>query len=608
MHFRITLALLGSLFGSILSATALEVTHGPMLGRPGATSMGVWARTATAGEFYVRYGTGAGDLDLATAMVTTKLENDCTGWIELKGLKPATRYHFAVVTKGQKNPPPKGTFRTLQSSKSVKDPKLNPKGLFNFSFEFACGNNQSPANGIGYSLPTYTTMLREISDKVDFAILNGDWLYEEKREYPASDWLKQVGAAPEQNPRLVELAPTITGVWENYKLYLSRAPNLAEWHSRVPTYYTFDDHELLNDIWGAGSPGFRNRRAVFRDIGVRAWYDYLGWSNPEPFKQEAHFGRARLTGGSGILVDPEADFTKHDWKQAANLHVHWGTDTAGVHDNALDGVGGDPNAGTYDAVDVLDKHRLRISPPAKKSGVQSYSIGRLSYGKFRVANVEFYLLDTKTFRTKHDTRNPTDPMTTMLGQRQRDWLMKDMEASDADFFFVVSSVNFMIPHIGGGGVFAHNNKDEAWTVFFHEREKLIDFWDGLDKPVFVLTGDLHNSFAIKITDTVWEVASGPHNSVNHTPADEGGRPASGPFKYGPRACDIRWSTFALPDIPRLERLFPVYTVVKVNNVFNNPKNLGEERAVAYPHPQVIFQFYNGWTGDLLYAESIVTKR
>ena len=164
MHFRITLALLGSLFGSILSATALEVTHGPMLGRPGATSMGVWARTATAGEFYVRYGTGAGDLDLATAMVTTKLENDCTGWIELKGLKPATRYHFAVVTKGQKNPPPKGTFRTLQSSKSVKDPKLNPKGLFNFSFEFACGNNQSPANGIGYSLPTYTTMLREVED------------------------------------------------------------------------------------------------------------------------------------------------------------------------------------------------------------------------------------------------------------------------------------------------------------------------------------------------------------------------------------------------------------------------------------------------------------
>ena len=106
----------------------------------------------------------------------------------------------------------------------------------------------------------------------------------------------------------------------------------------------------------------------------------------------------------------------------------------------------------------------------------------------------------------------------MLGLRQRQWLMREMQDSNADFFFVVSSVNFMIPHIGGGGVrFDEANKDDAWTVFLDERETLIDFWDGLGKPVFVLTGDLHNSFAIKVTDRVWEFASGPHNSVNHRP-------------------------------------------------------------------------------------------
>ena len=63
-----------------------------------------------------------------------------------------------------------------------------------------------------------------------------------------------------------------------------------------------------------------------------------------------------------------------------------------------------------------------------------------------------------------------------------------------------------------------------------EREELIEFWDGLDKAVFVLTGDLHNSFAIKITDNVYEFASGPHNSINHSPMkDEGGRPSNGKF-------------------------------------------------------------------------------
>ena len=91
---------------------------------------------------------------------------------------------------------------------------------------------------------------------------------------------------------------------------------------------------------------------------------------------------------------------------------------------------------------------------------------------------------------------------------------------------------------------------------------------------------------------------------NHTPSDEGGRPANGPFKYGPRACDIRWSSYVKSDIDRPNRLYPHYCVVQVNNVFNNPKQLGGTRLVAFPRPQVIFQYYGGWTGDLRYAEAI----
>ena len=163
----------------------------------------------------------------------------------------------------------------------------------------------------------------------------------------------------------------------------------------------------------------------------------------------------------------------------------------------------------------------------------------------------------------------------------------------------------MVPHIGGGGVkFDEANKDDAWTVFLDEREELIKFWDKLGKPVFVLTGDLHNSFAIKITDRVWEFASGPHNSVNHRPSDEGDRPATGKYQYGPRPSEIRWSTYLVDDIPRENRLFPTYCVVQVNNVFNVPVQRGGKRWMAYPQPQVIFQYYDGLTGDLRYAESI----
>ena len=143
-------------------------------------------------------------------------------------------------------------------------------------------------------------------------------------------------------------------------------------------------------------------------------------------------------------------------------------------------------------------------------------------------------------------------------------------------------------------------------MFLREREELIEFWDGLDKGVFVLTGDLHNSFAIRITDNVWEFASGPHNSINHAPMkDEGGRPANGRFQYGPRACDIRWSSYAMEDIPRANRTFPHYCVVQVNNVFNNPLERDGERWFAFPHPQVIFQFHDAYTGDLRYSETYV---
>jgi hypothetical protein len=161
----------------------------------------------------------------------------------------------------------------------------------------------------------------------------------------------------------------------------------------------------------------------------------------------------------------------------------------------------------------------------------------------------------------------------------------------------------MIPHVGGG-VIREDNKNDAWVVFLEEREKMIDAWDELKKPVFILTGDLHNSFAIKITDNVWEFASAPRNSGNHWYTDEGDRPATGEFNSAGRTCDIRWSTWFTNEVPRDELKYTVYCKVKVNNVFNNAEKFGGTRWIAYERPQVIFQYYDGRTGDLLYAESI----
>lgn len=580
------------------------MTHGPMLGRPTAASMAVWARTSEPAEFEVRYGTSENSLDQRVSSTPTVYAHDCTGSVQLTGLQSDTQYFYQVYI----NDFPQGrinSFKTLPDQKQLQS-EYNPEGLFNFKFEIGSCANQNPQHGIGHALPLYQTMNERIRDDVDFAIMNGDWLYEELRETPPSSWVAHHQLNADQIPREVQVMPTIVGVWENYKLYMSRGIPLSQWHQNVPSYFTFDDHELVNDIWGAGSAGRRHRRTVFRDIGTRAWYDYLGWANPTAYEADIHFGTANFEAGSDLLVDPSADFTKLSLDKMSNLHVHWGSSTAGVNDIRYDDDSGNPNSRVYDIREVVDAHTLRLHMPATANGQAAYTIGRRNYGKVRVANCEIYLLDTRSHREMHDIRQPDKPGLSMLGDDQKTWLVESMNASDADFFFLVSSVPMMVPHSGAGGFeFDEANKEEAWVAFLDERESLVEFWDSLGKPVMVMTGDLHNSFAIKITDRVWEFCCGPHNSVNHVPKnDEGDRPATGWYDSGPRKCDIRWSSYILPDIPRLDRCYPYYCVVQVNNVFNMPPKLGGERWVAYPHPQVILQYFDGRTGQLAYSETI----
>ena len=613
----LAICLLGTMSWSDAGAQQdTQITHGPILGRLGAHEIGIWARTFRPGTFRVRYGFRSDCMDRLSNPVTTRIEDDNTGWAHIKDLKADTKYFYELTVKGSNATMynRRGSFRTLPDPEEMRDEKQNPRGLFNFSFEYACGNSQS-SNGFGPALPTFRTMLNQIKDKINFAILNGDWLYEAKRDYQAECWLSQVGLAEDQTPDVVKYAPNIVGVWENYKTYLDRGHNLALWHRVVPSFYTIDDHEILDNTYGAGQIGRSDRKAVFRDPAVQAWYDYLAWSNPTHFNQDILFGKAKLRGGSDMLEDKNADFTTLDLSQAATLHIHWGGPYDGARRAPRGTKPGNPNSGVYEIVEVIDAHHVRINPAAKKNGKPSYSIGRRSYSKMRVSNTELFLLDLRSHQDMHDWRDPHKPGISIMGKAQKTWLKEEMAESNADFFFVVSSVNFTIPHVGGTGGLApsktvdptQTGRDDAWTIFVEERKEMIDFWDSLGKPVFILTGDLHNSFAIKVTENVWEFASGPHNSRNHSLGAEGGRPVNGMFDSRGRPVEIRWSTCNLDDVPGGLRYHPSYCVVQVNNVFNNPLKEGKDRWVAFPRPQVIFQYYDGLTGDLLYAESILAK-
>lgn len=587
-------------------AQDIQVTHGPILGRLGSHDVKVWARLSGQGWFVVKYGLKPDELNLTSAPVNAYADHDCAGAATLTGLKANTKYYYRVSSTNPSDAdgPWGGSFRTLPDPAELQHATHNPRGLFNFSFQIGSCANQGP-EGLGTSLPAYGVMLPQLRDKIYFHVMNGDWLYEEGREFGVDEWRRSVGLPETVTPDVVQFAPTITGVWNNYRRYLDNGKNLAAWHREVPSFFTFDDHEILNDIVACGQTGYRDRRTVFRDIGVQAWYDYLGWANPVAFSHGVHFGQASLIEASDVLEDRAADFTQLDLAEMANLHVHWGTPDAGVNDVALDKQEGDPNAGVYRIVEVLSPTRLRIEPKAKADSAPMYSIGRRSYYRQRVGNVDLFFVDTRTHRDRHDSRDPAKKGISMLGKEQREWLLREMAASDAEFLAVVSSVNFMIPHDGAGGMSAHAaDKDDAWTAFVDEREQLIAAWEKIDKPVLVFTGDLHNSFAIRVTPKIWEFCCGPHNSRNHPLGSEGRRPPNGRFVSRGRECDIRWSTFYLDDTPRELRGQPVYAVVQVNNVFNNPIVPGQDRWIAYPQPQLIVKYHNGLTGELMYAEAV----
>ena len=163
---------------------AAEITHGPILGRLDSDGIGVWGRTSRPDALRVRYGLKPDALDRVSESASTLLERDNTGWVHLEGLESSTKYYYRLETVtgfiGQG-----GAFRTLPEADDVRNPEHNPRGLFNFSFEFACGNKPNPDPGSNVQRPAFVTMLRELDNKIDFAILNGDWIYERQRDYTA---------------------------------------------------------------------------------------------------------------------------------------------------------------------------------------------------------------------------------------------------------------------------------------------------------------------------------------------------------------------------------------------------------------------------------------
>jgi hypothetical protein len=372
----------------------------------------------------------------------------------------------------------------------------------------------------------------------------------------------------------------------------------------VPNFFMYDDHESFSDLEGTGEIGLRDGKWLYRDISLKPWYEYAGWANYKgPHYQPVYYGKANLRKGSNVLEDKNTDFTSLRLEAISNIHV-------GMNQE---------NAGVYRLEKVLDEHRMELSPSFRADEKADYTIGTRHYFDYKVSNCHFFIADIRGERTRYIPEKAHDPDRFLLDKVQKEWLLEGVKNTDADFIVVVTTVSWMIYHtnfhmyVGGMTegepelVNGRSVKEDGFTGAVRERDELLDAFDSLDKPVIILTGDLHNAYMVQIHDNVWECMMGPLNSGNHNLASAGNPPMGGWFNSEGTDVKIKWLASFPNTLPYTRLRNNYYGIISVNNIMPTARPEGAGyHYVAYEEPQLVVQVYDAYTGRLVYAEGIST--
>lgn len=201
------------------------------------------------------------------------------------------------------------------------------------------------------------------------------------------------------------------------------------------------------------------------------------------------------------------------------------------------------DASALTAPDIAQRQDIPIPPQARLNSINGYrqlfpgyplanSNGGI-WHKFTFGNADFFLLDMRSQRRPNMNALRRNPSTgkfefiqnnlrhsilsgdsTLIGENQRDWLLRELRASQADWKFIVTSVPFnrglrraldltlsvqdssvFIPGFGNvTGLFLAVSLLDKWAGFEHDQEMLLQFLrTNKIKNVIMLSGDLHTA-------------------------------------------------------------------------------------------------------------------
>jgi phosphodiesterase/alkaline phosphatase D-like protein len=358
---------------STCGTTPDVITHGPRLGEVTDGSVLVWVRSCVQADVAVQYKLSSEGWEAAqeTAPVATDAGADNTAVVAVTGLQAATAYDYRVEVDGLlPTKPVQGSFETL------------PTAGQGAAFTFIAGSD------IHHPNPTDLTLETLASQDALFAFFMGDTTTIEKVMNNKGECCEPQSQADYES------------AYQGLYSYQPFAGVVRD----IPTLFTWDDHEIL-DNWQSGT------------------------SMPYPWARAAY-----------------------------QEYIHSG------------------------------------NPAPQAAGEVYFTFG--------AADIEFYFLDTKTFRSPDSV--PDGPSRTMLGTTQKQDLLDWLATSNARFKFIISSVmwNDFAKHI------IYN---ETWANYATERAEIFDFITDNHIPgVVLLSGDEHWTGAFHIAPWgIYEIAPAP---------------------------------------------------------------------------------------------------
>ena len=432
------------------------ITHGPILGRPAATEMAVWARTAQPGTFFVHYGLTAYEANSVSDPVVTRVETDNTGWVLLKGLKPDTQYLYRVA---------RGPERTRWGASAAPSARCPLPMTASPSGTQSARTVQLPLRGRLLRQPGRAFARARRCPRTATCCDScrpGPLRHHQRRLALRGQARLLAGAVAQAGRR------TTAG-------HAARRPARADHHRRVGELQALPDGRQepgglaprravasspstitrsSTTSWPAARPGKRDRRTVFRDIGLRGLVRLPRLEQPRrvqaghPLRPGPAQGRQRRADrprGRLHQARPEAG------RQPARPLGHAGRRRQ--RQQARRRRRRPQRRRLRHRRGALAKHRLRVRPaaeagrrrrPTRSAAARTTACAWATASSSSSTRARTARCTTSRTRTSRASR--------CSARRRRNGCMDGMKKSDADFLFVVSSVPFMIPHVGAGGM------------------------------------------------------------------------------------------------------------------------------------------------------------